>query len=580
MTVCLVSVHIKHSPKSTALAAGCLAACIKSRLPDIRVLTLEFTVEETPESCAEIILQSGCSAAGFSVYVWNRNFIEKTAALLKKSNPNMLLAAGGPETAASEISGFDISIKGEGEKTLTETLSLFKESGRVQTGLITAVPPELSSLQSPWLDGTLRLEGKQGALWELSRGCPYNCAFCFEGRGSSTVRRYPHERLKAELKLFIQNNISEIFVLDPAFNSSKTHAVKILKMIIESGTDIHFNFEIRAEKLDEELAALFSQLNCSLQLGLQSADAAVLKNVNRSINKQQFEEKVLHLHEAGCIYGFDLIYGLPGDSLAGFIKSLDFALSMLPNHLDIFPLEVLPGTELAEKAGSFNLKYEKTAPYRLLSSPSFPECELAEAEKTAVQTDIFYNSGRAVPWLSVIAANLNIRPSNIIRAFPENMLSKNRDWEELTLLQADTVEKLFLQKKLPGQAELASTLIKWYGYTAALLEEALPPSTDAEITLNPAAVFFNCCINPLELAETMENGCTELEAFLPLSEEEKGEYTVFYYDGLFNAVLFSPEETEVLKKCRQGLSRKELTPDFNTFIEDALKSHIIISNVD
>jgi radical SAM superfamily enzyme YgiQ (UPF0313 family) len=56
-------------------------------------------------------------------------------------------------------------------------------------------------LTSPYLDGTLDLSKYEGALWELARGCPFKCSYCYESKGEKKVRLLPMERIEKELKL-------------------------------------------------------------------------------------------------------------------------------------------------------------------------------------------------------------------------------------------------------------------------------------------------------------------------------------------------------------------------------------------
>ncbi|MBK7294870.1 MAG: radical SAM protein [Holophagaceae bacterium] len=174
---------------------------------------------------------------------------------------------------------------------------------------------DLTDLPSPYLDGTLRPGDYGGALWELSRGCPFTCDFCFEARGTAGTRRIPLARVEAELDLFQARGIREVFVLDPTFNYHKVQAKQVLRLIAAKAPGTHFFFEVRSEFLDREMAGLFAAIHCTLQMGLQSAHDDVLRNISRSFDPDDFEAKILLLHQAGVPYGFDLIYGLPGDTL-------------------------------------------------------------------------------------------------------------------------------------------------------------------------------------------------------------------------------------------------------------------------
>ena len=99
------------------------------------------------------------------------------------------------------------------------------------------------------------------------------------------------------------------------------------------------------------------------------------------------------LNSTGVIFGLDLIYGLPGDTIEGFKRSLNYALRLQPNHLDIFPLAVLPGTALYDDAAAYNLDCLHNAPYTLISSPGFSGTDMAFAASLKNACNIFYNQG-------------------------------------------------------------------------------------------------------------------------------------------------------------------------------------------
>jgi hypothetical protein len=314
------------------------------------------------------------------------------------------------------------------------------------------------------------------------------------------------ERVKAELRLFEARGVSQVFVLDPTFNFDTRQAKAILRLIAAQAPGIHFSFEIRSEFIDPELARLFAAINWSLQIGLQSADDAVLRKINRSIDRVDFEAKVLLLHQAGATYGFDLIYGLPGDTLEGFQASLDFALSLAPNHLDIFPLSVLPGTRLHDTAPDFGLQHLKEVPYTVLASPGFSEADMAAAGRTARACDRMYNQGKAVPWFAMLLEALALAPSELFARFAD-YLDTHAD-PDTTALQTAFFSTCFLD---PREAAVAADIVTYFGYSGALLEgqnshgnppEGLPAQTSC------LATFHH---DPRALLEQLQSGITDLE---------------------------------------------------------------------
>ena len=123
------------------------------------------------------------------------------------------------------------------------------------------------------------------------------------------------------------------------------------------------------------------------------------------------------LSQAGVTFGLDLIYGLPGDGLRDFEESLDFALGLAPNHLDVFPLVLLPGTELEERAAELGIEADAKPPYLVRATRELSPEGLESAAALAASCDRFYTSGRAVGWFKAALAPLRARPSAFLRDY-------------------------------------------------------------------------------------------------------------------------------------------------------------------
>ncbi len=389
----------------------------------------------------------------FSLYVWNRPVLEAAAILIRARYPQAVLVAGGPEVTGSPASFtlFDYLVCGEGERALRE-LTAALLNGTAVPGYISAraraPATDLAALESPWLSGTLEdcaaVSVHRGALWELSRGCPYRCAYCYESKGDHHVRAMPLERLEAELDWFISKGIERVFVLDPTYNANRDRALKLLRLLAAKGQSLHYNFEVRAELLDKEMVKAFSEIPCSLQIGLQSTNPAALALVNRSFDQKSFTRKIALLNEAGLVFGLDLMYGLPGDSISTFRNSLDYALSLFPNNLELFRLAVLPGTELADKASSLSLKHQDAPPYHVLSTPTFAARDIERAGELARACDIFYTRGRAVSWFMSVLHPIGLKGSQFLADFAA---FTSVSGENLTHRQAEELQLAFIEAK-------------------------------------------------------------------------------------------------------------------------------------
>jgi oxygen-independent coproporphyrinogen III oxidase len=83
--------------------------------------------------------------------------------------------------------------------------------------------------------------------------------------------------------------------------------------------------------------------------GAQTFDDAELAKLGRSHTSAETLETFHNLRAAGFDnVSFDLIAGLPGQTLAGWQQNIDRALALQPEHLSFYLLEVHEGTPLAD----------------------------------------------------------------------------------------------------------------------------------------------------------------------------------------------------------------------------------------
>ncbi|GFE61484.1 B12-binding domain-containing radical SAM protein [Geobacter sp. AOG2] len=493
MRITLVSLHPAPSPQAIPLANAFLKGFAAQT--SLEVELVEFFTDDVPHVCAERVAEGLPTAIGFSLYLWNRAACLAIADDVRRRLPEALIFAGGPEVTADphgilDGSALDLVIVGEGEypfnvlcKRLANNQTLEDIPGILIKGAATPflpAPPlvDLDAIPSPYLGGILDCDHYPGVLWQLSRGCGFTCDFCFDSRGQHGVRRFSLERIESELRHFAQSRVSQVFVLDSTFNQDLKRAKAILRLIKKIAPGIHFHFEVRSEFIDPELARLFAQITCSLQIGLQSSDSRVLQGVGRSFRTEDFVGRIDHLNRSGATFGFDLIYGLPDDTLTGFRRSLDFALSLYPNHLDIFPLAVLPGTALADRSDAIGLNHLPRPPYTLLSSPTFPADAMTAAQRLATACDIFYTRGRAVAWFNEVAKALKMFPSVFLHRFSEWLLTErgsqidesDLDEQEVWQLQRGFLNSMFSGPTLKRYLPVVLDLVDYhYHYAAALL---------------------------------------------------------------------------------------------------------------
>ncbi len=131
---------------------------------------------------------------------------------------------------------------------------------------------------------------------------------------------------------------------------SRDNLFKLLDGISEN-VDIdaldEYTVEVNPEDIDESLlATLLAKGVNRISMGIQSLNDSELVAVGRRHNAAKAIESARLIAHYFSNYSFDLIFGLPGQSVASLKKSLDQLLELNPPHISVYLLSYEPGTRL------------------------------------------------------------------------------------------------------------------------------------------------------------------------------------------------------------------------------------------
>jgi radical SAM superfamily enzyme YgiQ (UPF0313 family) len=345
---------------------------------------------------------------GFSCYCWNMDKVLDLSRLLKQLYPEIKIILGGPEVGPvahkyiMENPAVDIIVRGEGEVTFQELLRsylgvdgslasvkgiTYRENDRIVSTEERPLLDDLGDIPSPYLAGILTPRDEVTYL-ETFRGCPYRCAFCFEGKNFPRLRFFPEEQIKREIELIMTNRtIRSFHVVDSVFNLKKGRLRRLAQMFYDAnrfGTGMR-TVEIMAELIDEEAVELLKKANVlSVETGPQTVNKNTIKNINRYYQKEKFNRGIRLLLDGGIEVLTDLIIGLPRDNLFRFCRSIKAMMQLKPTTIVFSILHVLPGTELYMNSDKFGLQFDEKAPHLILKNDTFPYDEIDKAVVMAV----------------------------------------------------------------------------------------------------------------------------------------------------------------------------------------------------
>jgi len=414
MKICLATMHA--TPAFTPLALRYLKAHLVERcghaLNDVEIL--EFARDVDQADVVRLIVAAEPTVLGLSCYVWNVTALLAVCAGIKALRPDTTIVLGGPEVgpeAASVLAAnpaVDAIVASEGEipfaeivETLTRRGDLacvkgicFRRGTTIVENEDAPLLRDLNQLASPhaarYGDGTGRL-----ICLETQRGCVFHCSFCFENKGMSVRnRRFNLDRLKEEILFWLQQDVSEIYFMDPVFNLDAERTKEICRFIVQhNARKIGMHAELWAEFIDEEMARLFHDAGFHfLEVGLQTTDETALSAVERRLRLKPFLEGIGYLQQFNLQFELQLICGLPGDTLAMFKKSIDFAGSLDPYSLAVYPLMILPGTELRRKAAEIALDFDPNPPYHVRSHASMSPGDVQYGQEMVNALDLLGNA--------------------------------------------------------------------------------------------------------------------------------------------------------------------------------------------
>jgi radical SAM superfamily enzyme YgiQ (UPF0313 family) len=193
---------------------------------------------------------------------------------------------------------------------------------------------DLDKYPSPYLMDIFDYNSVQELILLTSRGCPYNCLFCYTPEASKhKIRFHSIERVIEEIGWVVKNGRRHLWFADPNFSFKTERVHQLLEEIIRHRFKVKIWLETRVDLVNEPMIKKMKRAGVhTIAFGLESASEEILKTVKKQISLAQLEEAVSLAQNYGLEVELFSLFGLPGENLAQAIKTLEFAKS---NHIKI-----------------------------------------------------------------------------------------------------------------------------------------------------------------------------------------------------------------------------------------------------
>jgi oxygen-independent coproporphyrinogen-3 oxidase len=186
--------------------------------------------------------------------------------------------------------------------------------------------------------------------------CAHRCGYCdfvtVVGRHGEHGRYV--EALLRELELerhVLADDVETVFLGGGTPTFLEPHALERLLRAVPRAAEV--TVEANPETVTHELAELLRRSGVTrISLGAQSFDPRLLAVLERGASPDDVRRAFHLFRDAGFDnVSLDLIYGIPGQTVAGLERDLDEALALAPDHLSCYELEAKPGTRFTHAFG-------------------------------------------------------------------------------------------------------------------------------------------------------------------------------------------------------------------------------------
>lgn len=313
---------------------------------------------------------------GLSSVSQNYHIAQRYAKLCRERNIPVIV--GGvhistlPHTLTEDM---DVGIINEGEDAIVELMRVFMEDGSLTRqklaavkgivyhdggGLVTTPSRErikdLDTLPIPARE--LYHHPRRGIF--TSRGCPYECTFCFSKPfWGAKARFFSPEYVVKEMAHIVERfNVSQLSIYDDLFIAPRARFKKMVELIREAGLHkkITFNCNVRPNEITDEVAELLKSMNIThVFLGIESGNQRVLKYLKKqAATVEQNRNAIRILKKHGIITYGGFIIGSPDETREEIMDTYRFIRKSGIDGFSPLMLTPLPGTpvwNIAKKRG-------------------------------------------------------------------------------------------------------------------------------------------------------------------------------------------------------------------------------------
>jgi len=399
MNILLINPPIREwsKPNVFPLGLGYIAAVLLQEGHDVEVLDINAYRWDKAEVESRI-REANFDVVGVGGIISVYKYIKWLVSMIKEYHPDKKIIVGGSVGSSIpkimlERNPVDVVCIGEGEETVGELVKVLEDNGDLS--LVRGIwykdssgracctekrPPikDLDSIPLPawdlfpmdiylrnpvgapnrnkWVDGSADGERVLSMNLFATRGCPYQCIYCYHDFMGQGYRHRSPEKVVEEIRILYERyGVPYFHFIDDEFVTKKDFVYEFCRLLKifsgKIGRKITWGCAGRANLMTEDLIAAMADAGCVLiGYGIESGSQRMLDLIKKKVTVEQARNAVRltkkHLGWADSSF----MIGYPGETRETVQETIDFCkeADLVPEV--IFFLTPYPGTELYSMA--------------------------------------------------------------------------------------------------------------------------------------------------------------------------------------------------------------------------------------
>lgn len=380
MNILLINPLVREwaQPNCFPLGLGYIAAVLRNEGYNVQVLDFNANRNLTQFAVSQPDL------IGITGIITQYAEVKRIAKECKKTWPSIPIVCGGPlASSVPELllkkTDIDICVIGEGENEILNIVKMIEKSVDVKKKIFRGMPqgnidkfpfpaynlfPTETYAKNPiayynankWRDGKPGKEVPRSMNIIGSRGCMYNCLFCWHNFMGDGYRLRSAVDIVAEIQGLQYNyDVKYIHFTDDAFCSIPKKVIEFCTTLKANGVEIEWSCAGRANIVSEKLVSTMADAGCiGLCYGLESGSQKILDIMNKKVTIDQYR-KAIKLNQKYFKYqDYSFIIGSPFETKETIQESIDFCKEMEIKPNAIFYMTPYPATPLFNKLRNSN----------------------------------------------------------------------------------------------------------------------------------------------------------------------------------------------------------------------------------